>query len=69
VRVEGLGTVDDVTRKEFVERVEILIGETGADVADSFVRLLGGIVAGEEVGAVFGGSFAFAVVGTNDDKV
>lgn len=44
-------------------------GEAGADVADGFVGVGSGVVAGEEEGAEDGGAFAFAVVGAEDDEV
>lgn len=48
---------------------EDLFREAGADVADGFVGIGGGVVAGEEEGAVDGGAFAFAKVGAEDDEV
>ena len=41
-------------------------GEAGADVADGFVGVGSGVVAGEDED---GGAFAFAVVGAEDDEV
>lgn len=55
--------------EEGVEGVEVFVGEAGADVADGFVCLFGGVVAGEEVGAVFRGAFALAVVGAYYDEI
>lgn len=69
VSVEGFGAVDDCVAELGVEVFEEGFGEAGADVADCFVGLAGGVVAGEEEGAVDRGSFAFAEVGAENDEV
>jgi hypothetical protein len=48
VGVEGLGTLDDDFGELRVEVLEDLLGEAGADVADCFVGVGEGVVAGEE---------------------
>jgi hypothetical protein len=47
VDVEGFGAVDDERLELGVEVFENRFGEAGADVADCFVGLGGGVVAGE----------------------
>ena len=71
VGVEGFRSVDDVIglAELGVELFEDGVGEAGADVADGFKGLGGGVVAGEKEGAVDGGAFAFAIVGAEDDEV
>ena len=67
--VERFGAVDDQGGEFGVESREQGFGEAGADVADGFVGVGGGVVAGEEEGAEYGSAFAFAVVGAEDDEV
>lgn len=69
VVVEWLGSVDGDGGELLVEVFEDLFGEAGADVADGFVSVVVWVVAGEQEGAVDGGSFTFAVVGAEDDEV
>lgn len=71
VGVEGFRAVDGVLglAELSVELFEDGVGEAGADVADGLERLGGGVVAGEEEGAVDGGALAFAVVRAEDDEV
>ena len=52
-----------------MEFLEDFVGETGADVADCFVRVAVGVVARQQKGAEDGGTLAFAVVSTENDKV
>ena len=44
--IERFGSIDRVLFEEGVEFFEDGFGEAGADVADCFVGLLGGVVAG-----------------------
>ena len=50
-------------------RFEDFVGKAGADFTDCLVFLGGGVVAGEEVGAVDVCSFSTAVEGAYDDKI
>ena len=67
--VEGLGTVDDQRLELGVQFFEDGFAESGADVADRFVGFGAWVEACEEEGSVDGGSFAFAVIGAEDDEV
>lgn len=67
VGVERFGSVDDERGEGRVQFFEDGFGEPGADVADCFVSLLGGVVGGEEEGAVYGCSLSLSVVGAQDD--
>ena len=69
VRVEGLGAVDDDLRERTVQLLEHGLAEARADVANCFVRVGAGIVAGQQKGAVDGRALALAVVGAEDDQV
>lgn len=69
VVVERFGSVDGDCGELLVEIFEDLLGEAGADVADSFVSVVVWVVAGEKKGAVDGGSFTLAVVGAEDDEI
>ena len=60
--VEGLGAVDDDGGELGVQFFKNSFTEAGADVADGFVGVSCGVVAGEKEGTVDGGAFAFAVV-------
>lgn len=64
VRVKWFGFVDDVLDQFGVKFFQDGFREAGADVADCFVHLFGGVVAGQEECAVDGGTFSFAEVGT-----
>lgn len=52
-----------------MEFLEEGLGEAGADVADGFVLLRAGVVGCQQEGAVYGGTFAPAVVGAENDEV
>lgn len=52
VGVEGFGALDNDFRELGVEVLEDLLGEAGADVANCFVGVGEGVVAGEEEGTV-----------------
>ena len=52
-----------------MQGLEDCFRETRADVADCFVGVGCGVVAGEEEGAEDGGAFAAAVVGAQHDEV
>ena len=69
--IKRFRAVNDIIRAAelCVELFEDDVGEAGADVADSFKGLGGGVVAGEKEGAVDGGSFAFAVISAQNDKI
>ena len=67
--VEGFGLVDGVLGERLVKILENGFGESGADVADSFVGLCGGVVAREKECAVPGGTLAAAVVGAKDNQI
>lgn len=64
MRVKWFGFVDDVLDQFGVEFFQDGFREAGADVADCFIDLFGGVVAGEEEGAVDGRAFSLAEVGT-----
>lgn len=67
--VEGLGALDDDFGELGVEVLEDLLGESGADVADRFVRIGEGVVAGEKEGAVDRCTLALAVVRSQNDEI
>ena len=67
VEVALLGALERMQRG--VVRLEHLLREAGADLADGLVRLRVGVVAREEEGAVDGGALAAAVVAADDDEV
>jgi hypothetical protein len=67
VGVERFGSVDDERGERLVQFFENCFGEAGPDVANGFVGLLGGVVGGEEEGAVYGCSLSLSVVGAEDD--
>lgn len=67
MRIVTLLGRDDVWLQGLGVRLEDLVAETGADLADCLVFLGVRVVAGEEVGAVDGGAFAAAVEGAYDD--
>jgi len=67
MRIVTLLGRDDVWLQGLGVRLEDLVAETGADLADCLVFLGVRVVAGEEVGAVDGGALAAAVEGAYDD--
>jgi hypothetical protein len=64
VRVEGFGALDGDFTEILVEFFEDGFRESGSDVADCLVGVGGGVVAGEEEGAVYGCAFSFSEVGS-----
>jgi hypothetical protein len=62
VGVEGLGAVNNDSGELGVQLFQDRFAEASANVADGFVGVGCGVVAGKEEGAVDGGAFAFAVV-------
>jgi hypothetical protein len=69
VRVEGLGAVDGDGGELGVQFFEHGFREASPDVADGFVGVGFGTVAGEQEGAVDGCAFASAIVSAEDDEV
>jgi len=67
VEVALLGALERMQRG--VVRLEHLLGEAGADLADGLVRLRVRVVAREEEGAVDGRALAATVVAADDDEV
>jgi len=67
--VEGLGAVDDDGGELGMQFFEDSFTEAGTDVANSFIGVICGVVACQQEGSVYGGAFAFAIVGTEDNEV
>ncbi len=62
VGVEGFGPIDDDGGQLGMQLFKDSFAEAGADVADCFVRVGCGVVAGQEKSAVNRSAFAFAVI-------
>ncbi len=69
VRVERLRPVDDDLGQGCVQLLQDGLAEAGADVAYRLVCVGRGVVARQEEGTVHRCSFAFTVVGAQNDEI